>query len=65
MFARFVQNQNIVKIRLVLPSKARNAEILSGGLMIILVDIECTDYSSVETSRHYSMPKPENFLNYN
>ena len=28
---QFVQNQNIVKTRLVFPSKAQNAEILSGG----------------------------------
>ena len=40
--------------------------------MIVLVDIECTDYSwifnrrvsTVETSRFYSMPKLENFLNH-
>ena len=30
-FVQFVQNQNIVKTRLVFPTKARNAEILSGG----------------------------------
>ena len=41
----FVQKQNIVKTRLVFATKARNAEILSRGSIIILVDIECIDYS--------------------
>ena len=36
---QFVQNQNIVKTRLVFPTKDRNAEKLLG----ILVDMECID----------------------
>ena len=44
-FVQFVQNQNIVKTRLVFPTKARNAGNSWKVLMIILVDIECIDYS--------------------
>ena len=42
-FVQFVQNQNIAKTRLVFPTKARNAEILSRGFN----DIECIDYSLI------------------
>ena len=39
---QFVENQNIVKTRLMLPIIDRNAEILSGGFN---VDVGCIDYS--------------------